>query len=215
MILNGLIQKYGLLVIGGVLSIIFYCIFTLISWKLYPYEFWPTTHYLSRLGDYIYSPLGAYFYNAGCILTGIVLFPFFIGFSEWHEENIFKRYFMISGQVLGLFSAVALIMIGIFSEDQGPPHMTASTTFFLLNFFVLFIINFALLMNSRIPKPIPLYGLIFDIGYVALEFTIGGPIVEWITVFGSLLFVGMISLHTYYIRQMNEGTAMVLKDLLI
>ena len=43
---------------------------------------------------------------------------------------------------------------------------------------------------------IGLYGLIMTILSLPLEFYIGGPIIEWYTVFGSLIFVGLFSYNT-------------------
>ncbi|MFW9888046.1 MAG: hypothetical protein ACFFER_07690 [Candidatus Thorarchaeota archaeon] len=185
-----------LLTIGGAFVIILYIAFTLVSWAFYPENYSPSTHYLSRLGNFNYSPIGACFYNTGCILTGVALFPFYIGFYEWYTNYLYQKIPLMMGQIIGLCSAVALIMIGIFSEDQGSPHMVASSTFFLLNFFVLIIVNLALLLNSEFWKLVAVYGLGIDFLTLGLQFAIGGPIVEWFTVFGSLLFVGLLSLNT-------------------
>lgn len=188
--------RWPLLTISGVFVIILYCAFTFISWVLYPDVYGPTTHYLSRLGNFNYSPFGAYFYNLGCILTGIVLFPFYIGFYQWYTDRLYQKVPLIVGQIVGLCSAVALIMIGVFSEDQGNPHMVASSTFFLLNFIVLILVNIALLMNSDFWKLIAVYGLAINFLTLGFQLAIGGPLVEWFTVFGSLLFVGLLSLNT-------------------
>ncbi|MHA2209650.1 MAG: hypothetical protein ACXABV_10805 [Candidatus Thorarchaeota archaeon] len=188
--------RWPLLTIGGALVIILYIAFTFISWGFYPESYGPMTHYLSRLGNFNYSPFGAYFYNIGCILTGIAIFPFYIGFYQWYTDSMYQKVPLIMGQMIGLGSAVALIMIGIFSEDQGSLHMVASSSFFLLNFIVLIFINLALLLNSNFWKLIAVYGLAIDFLTLGLQFVFGGPLVEWFTVFGSLLFVALISLNT-------------------
>ncbi len=200
-------RRPSLLVIGGVFTIVFYCAFTLISWALYPGPYGPTTNYLSRLGDYDYSPFGGFFYNVGCILTGIALFPFFTGLREWYGSNRKVRTILIFGQTLGLLSAVALIMIGVYSEDTGQPHMTASSTFFLLNMFVLLLVNVALFLNADFSKVAALYGIAIDIVSVVLQFVVGGPIVEWVTVFGSLLFVGIVVIVTVTLHAGNAAMA--------
>jgi hypothetical membrane protein len=86
-------------------------------------------------------------------------------------------------------------MIGVFSEDQGSPHMVASSTFFILNFIVLIIVNLTLLFHTKFWKIIAVYGLSIDFLTLGFEVVIGGPLVEWFTVFGSLLFVGVLSLN--------------------
>jgi hypothetical membrane protein len=187
------IRKYPLITISGFLVVLLYCIFTMVSWAFYPDPFWPTTHYLSRLGNFNYSPFGAYFYNWGCILTGIALIPLFIGLRDWWTDNIVQRIIMILSQILGIASGFALVAIGVFSEDQGAPHMTASSTFFLILFFVLILMIGALFANRSFNRLIGVYGLISTLTSLAMVFTIGGPITEWVSVFGSLAFVGMLS----------------------
>lgn len=180
----------------GILVIVIYCIFTMVSWAFYPFSFAPWTHYLSRLGNFDYSPFGAFFYNWGCILTGVTLIPFFIALYIWASENILSKIFLMVGEGLGVSSAVALIMIGVYSEDLGAPHMTASSTFFIINFFTLIILGIALSLHTDFPKLVGLYGIFVSISSLLLEIFIGGSITEWYTVFAALLFVGIVSLVT-------------------
>jgi hypothetical membrane protein len=190
------IMKRPLAAVCGFLVIILYCTFTLIAWALYPFEFAPWSHYLSRLGNFNYSPFGAYFYNLGCILTGVAIIPFLVGLTNWYSNNRASKGVLILGQILGICSAIALILIGVFSEDQGAPHLTASSTFFLLNFVVLILINIPLMLQRRFIKVIGVYGLMMTILSLPLEIFLGGPLVEWYTVFGSLIFVGLLSYNT-------------------
>ncbi|MFW9800477.1 MAG: hypothetical protein ACFFD9_08575 [Candidatus Thorarchaeota archaeon] len=202
--MKGRLRKWPLTSMSGVLVIFLYCAFTFTSWAFYPEPFGPVTHYLSRLGNFNYSQFGAYFYNLGCILTGIALIPFYIGMYVWHTEGRLGKVLMVGGQIIGIASAVALVMIGFFSEDQGSPHMTSSSTFFLLNFFVFILVNLALLLHPSFIKPIALYGLAINLSSLGLQFTIGGPIVEWFTVFGALLFVGFLSYNTLKLRSARK-----------
>ncbi|MGY5873061.1 MAG: DUF998 domain-containing protein [Candidatus Thorarchaeota archaeon] len=190
------IRRWPITTLSGLLVILFYCIFTIASWILYPDPYGPLTHYLSRLGNYDHSPLGAYFYNVGCILTGLALIPFFLSLRIWYTERKSQVLLLLTGQFFGVLSAGALIMIGIFSEDQGAPHMTASSTFFLLNFIVLILVNLALLWHTKFIKPIALYGIAINFLSLGFEILIGGPIVEWFTVFGALIFVALISMNS-------------------
>ena len=130
------IFKHPISTISGLYVIVLYCAFTFTAWAFYPYDFAPWTNYLSRLGNFNYAPIGAYFYNLGCILTGIALVPFFVGLQIWHTNRRAANGMLVVGQLIGVCAAGALILIGVFSEDQGSPHMTASSTFFILNFVV-------------------------------------------------------------------------------
>ncbi|MFW9909914.1 MAG: DUF998 domain-containing protein [Candidatus Thorarchaeota archaeon] len=182
-----------LISIAGILVIILYCSFTLISWAFYPDPYGPLTHYLSRLGNNNYNISGAIFYNLGCILTGLALFPFFTGMKDWYLDSKAQKAVMVVGQIFGFAAGFALVMIGVFSEDMGSPHMLSSTTFFLLNFITLTIVNIALLFNPKFMKPIAVYTFGINILSLAFELWFGGPLIEWFTVFGSLIFVGLIS----------------------
>ena len=196
------IRRWPLTTINGVIVILLYCSFALVSWILFPEPYGPITDYLSRLGNFDESPIGAYFYNLGCILTGIALIPFFLSLKIWYTESKPQFILLHIGQLVGGFAAFALIMIGIYSEDQGQPHLSASSTFFLLNFIVLILINLALLWHPAFIKPIALYGFFLDALTLSLEVLMHGPIIEWITVFGSLIFVALISINSF--RLSNE-----------
>jgi len=189
-------RKWPLTTLSGVLVILLYCVFTLISWAFYPEPFSPWANYLSRLGNFDHSPFGAYFYNLGCVITGAALVPFFLGLNKWYSEGRLSKLLLISGQFVGVLSAIALILIGVFSEDQGSPHMTASSTFFVLNFIVLILINVALIWHPKFLKAIAVYGFSVNALSLGFELVVGGPLVEWFTVFGSLGFVALLSFNT-------------------
>lgn len=190
------IPKWPLTILGGFFVILLYCLFTFSSWALYPFPYSPMTNYLSRLGDLVYSPLGGNFYNAGCILTGIALVPFFIGLYALYADSLVEKILMIVGQVLGLCSAVALTMIGVFSEDTGAPHMLASAVFFELLFAVMILVSLALFFHPGLMKAIALYGLVIAVSDLVFSFLVGGPLVEWYAVFTALGFVALVSLST-------------------
>ncbi|TFG33563.1 DUF998 domain-containing protein [Candidatus Thorarchaeota archaeon] len=190
------IRNWSLTTMSGIFVIFSYCSFTLISLVLYPAAYSPLTHYLSRLGNFDYNPFGAYFYNLGCILTGLALIPFFLSLRKWYTKRNFQVYILMIGQIIGLLSAIALIMIGVFSEDKGVPHLAASSLFFILNFIVLILVNLSLIWHPQFFKPIAFYGIAIDFISLGLESAISGPIVEWFTVFSSVFFVALISVNS-------------------
>lgn len=183
--------------LGGILVILFYCLFTFTAWLLYPAPYGPLTHYLSRLGDWARSPIGALFYNAGCVLTGAALIPFFLGLRDWYDEKRWRLVLVVGGQGLGVASAVALMMIGVFSEDFGQPHRLASSAFFVLLFFVLIVVSSGLLIHPGFVKGIAVYGFAIDAMTLGLELTISGPLTEWFTVFAALSYVGLLVINTF------------------
>ena len=154
------------------------------------------------------NPAGAIFYNLGCITTGFMLIPLFASFFFWYTENRLQKLVLFIGQVLGMSSGIALIAIGVFSEDTGSPHMTASSVFFIINFVVLIFLNIGLLLNHDFPKLAGIFGLVLDFSTLLLAFTVGGPITEWYTVFGSLLIVGIIALISYHVNRGKQSLQM-------
>jgi hypothetical membrane protein len=179
--------------IAGLLVVIFYCVFTLVSILLYPGPISPATHYLSDFGNWGHSPIGAFFYNAGCVLTGAALFAFYFGFSKWYTYDEKWRVILLQiTQVLGFMSAAALIMIGIYSEDAGRPHGFWSAAFFTINFFVMILASTSLLTHPKFIKPIALYGYSVTVLSLVFDIAFGGPLVEWFTVFTALTFAGFL-----------------------
>ena len=185
---------------AGVLVIVFYCVFTFTSWAFYPAPYGPLTHYLSALGDRVDSPTGSIFYNVGCVLTGLAVFIFYIGLFMWYSRQTWRKVILIVTQMIGMGSAVALMMIGFFPGDTGAPHMLASGLFFLLNFVVLILANTSLMTHPKFIKPIGFYGLALALLSLLLDFAIGGPIIEWFTVFGSLCYVGLLVYNTFKLQ---------------
>ena len=189
--------KWPLACLSGVLVIVFYCVFTFTAWALYPSPYSPLTHYLSRLGDWAKSPIGAFLYNAGCVLTGATLIPFFIGLRTWYGEQRWRAVLLVAGQGLGVSSAVALMLIGIFSEDFGQPHKVASAVFFVLLFLVLIVLNVGLMTHHGFLKLIAVYAFVIDAVSLGLELTISGSLTEWFTVFAALVYVGLLVVNTF------------------
>jgi hypothetical membrane protein len=182
--------------IAGLLVILFYCIFTLISVLLYPEPVSPATYYLSDFGNWAHSPTGAFFYNAGCVLTGAALFAFYFGLSKWYTYDERWRFILLQiTQVLGLMSAIALVMIGIYSEDSGRLHGLWSSVFFTINFFVMILVNTSLITHPKFIKPIALYGYTVTVLSLVFDLTVGGPLVEWFTVFTALAFAGFLVIN--------------------
>jgi hypothetical membrane protein len=185
---NSVKQPIGSLAGGAV--IVLYCAFTFASWALYPKAYGPVTNWLSDLGNSAYNPRGAILYNLGCILTGIALFPFFVGLHEWYKDEKRFRAGLIVTQAVGCVTAFSLIMIGVFSEDSGWLHSLWSRVFFALNLVVLIQLGSFLFTHPRYRRTIAYYGFIvaaIDVTFIFLDI----PLLEWFTVFTALGYVGL------------------------
>jgi hypothetical membrane protein len=169
-----------------------FCVFTFTSWALYPTSYNPVNNWLSDLGNSSYNPTGAIFFNAGCVLTGIMLFPFFLGLYKWYTNENWRRISLILTQTIGSLAAFSLVMIGVFSEDYGEIHGVWSVVFFLLNFIVLILANVSLFTHPKYIRHIAYYVFIVVAINLIFAFLYTIPLLEWLTVFASLGYVGLL-----------------------
>ena len=166
--------KWQISSISGILVIILYCAFTFSSRALYPTAYSPVTNWLSDLGNSTYNPHGAILYNLGCILTGIALFPFFIGLYKWYSEEKRFRKRLLVVQTIGCLAAFSLIVIGVFSENAGWIHNMWSEVFFVLNWIVLVLIGASLFNHPRYIKATSYYAFVvaaFNLMFAVLPST--------------------------------------------
>jgi hypothetical membrane protein len=193
------VSKWAVLPIAGVLVILFYCVFTLTSIVLFPRPVNPLNDWLSDLGNSSFSPQGAIFYNVGCVLTGLALFPFFAGFYDWYTDEKWRKSLIVITQAVGFMAAFSLMMIGVFSEDAGAKHHLWSVVFFLLNLFVLILADVSLITHRKFIRPIGYYGLVVAVINLVFVVLAYAPILEWFTVFTALGYVALVSYNTFKI----------------
>jgi hypothetical membrane protein len=179
--------------VGGVAVIFLYFVFTFSSLALYPKAYSPVTNWLSDLGSSSNNPRGAILYNLGCILTGIALFPFFIGLYKWYTEEKWRRIVLMATQAVGCLAALALVMIGVFSEDAGSLHTLWSSVFFLFNLIVLILVGVSLFTHTSYMKAIGVYGFIVAAINLLFILLYDTPLFEWFTVFTALGYVGLLA----------------------
>jgi len=190
-------SKWAVLPIAGILVILFYCAFTLTSIVLFPRPVSPLNDWLSDLGNSSYNPQGAIFYNVGCVLTGLALFPFFAGLYYWYTDEKWRKALIMITQAVGFIAAFALMMIGVFSEDAGAIHHLWSLAFFVFNLLVLILANVSLMTHRKFIRPIGYYGFIvavINLLFVGLAYT---SILEWFTVFTALGYVAFLSYNVF------------------
>ena len=190
------IAERPILSFAAIFVILFFCAFTLTSITLFPSAFSPIVYYLSDLGNSVFNPRGAWFYNAGCILTGLALFPFYAGFYSWYTKERWRKALMGLTQLVGFLSAFSLIMIGVFSEDAMAQHLFWSELFFVFNLLVLILANISLMTHPKFVRPIGYYGIavaVVNLLFVVLTTT---PLLEWFTVFTALGYAGLLAYNT-------------------
>lgn len=177
---------------AGVTLIVVYLVFTFSSWALFPTPYSPVDNWLSDLGNYEYNPDGAVLYNLGCIITGIAGILFVWALKVWYTEERTRTLVVKAAQALGLVACGFLICIGIFSEDFPPYHGIFSVAFFVTFGLFIFVFVPSVFTHPRFMKPVGIFGVVslgIDISFGAVY---GEPIMEWTTVFGFLILVGLL-----------------------
>jgi hypothetical membrane protein len=185
-------SKWPISCTAGIAVIILYCAFTFTSWAMYPTPYNPVDNWLSDLGNSTGNPSGAIVYNAGCVLTGIALFPFFGGFYKWYTNERTRKIVIMIAQAIGFLAALSLMMIGVFSEDYGDIHVLWSSVFFMLNLIVIVLVSLTLYTHPSYIRPISYYGFIVAVINLLFVLVYNNPIFEWFTVFTALGFVGLL-----------------------
>ena len=174
-----------------------FCSFLIVSTFNYPRPWSPITTFLSDFGNMKVSPLGALFYNAGCIMTGATIVAFYLGMRDWETDD--RRMLLLGfARVLGIASGIALALIGLYSEDYPSLHRFWSYTFFALNFFTIILINASLFSRRYYGRPTMIVGFGLSLTTIMSFLAWGGtPSVEWFTVFASMTFALLLGYDTY------------------
>ena len=203
------VHGYSLSSITGLLAVLIFTVFTFTSLALYPLPYNPLYDWLSNLGNVNFNPLGAYFFNWGCILSGLILIPFFTGLYVWKPIETYSKILLILGMCLGIFASISLIMVGVFPETHITQHMLAAAGVFGLLFIIIIMVNLALFNNPKFVRLVAYYGLLAIIIDLSFKYmltvnegmlsvfnpTTPVPGLEWTSVFASLAWVGFLALN--------------------
>jgi hypothetical protein len=179
---------------AGIAAVVIYLIFTLVAFLKYPGAYDPLTNWLSDLGNPIANPSGAIFYRLGCILSGLALVLFYLKLGIWSTGSKKTRRFLTASQCTGVFSAVCLIITGIFPLGTSTEiHSLWSMLLYIsLGFFLTFSAT-ALMRNTAFKKGFGYYAFLT----AAVNFIFGAILhqvfwAEWISVGMFIAYVLMI-----------------------
>lgn len=203
------IHKYSISAITGLLAVVIYTIFTLISVLLYPVTYNPMYEWLSNLGNVNLNPVGAIFFNIGCIISGLILIPFFALLYSWKPRETLSKILLILGMLLGIFASISLILVGIFPETHIHAHVLAASGVFGSLFVIIILLSLALFKNPKFLKMVAYFSLIPIIIDLYFQYTlsiyhnllsvinppIAVPGLEWAAVFTSLAWVGLLAIN--------------------
>ena len=133
--------------------------------------------------------------------------PFFIGLKSLYDDDKWNKALIIIGQAAGIFTAIALIGVGIFSETHITEHIIAAGLLFKSLFILMILFNIALFQHSVYMRALAYYGLFvifIDLAFIWVLFrfkdilgqftpTMPIPGLEWSAVFASLAWIGALS----------------------
>ena len=143
---------------------------------------------LSDLGNIIFNPRGAIFYNLGLIFTGVIIFLFFIGINDFIDEFINRKYFKLI-QGLGYFTAISLALIGVFPENAPfGLHGLWSLIFFIFVGIDILITCILIYFEEKLSKWVIVVGLIIFSIDLILGMTMH-PFAEFSTVIAAMVYV--------------------------
>ena len=185
-------MKRHLALFSSVFMVVSYLLLTFLAFINLHASYTPLKNWLSDLGNYQFNPKGAIFYNAGIILTGILLIIFFISLVEWKmAENKKQNIMLFLTQFFGCAGAIAAIMSAIFPiMVEGTHSFWSALLYIFLGTAFAFSVA-AMRYYSYYPKWLLILG-----GLIAVEDMVWGMVLntylmEWITV---ALFLSYVSL---------------------
>jgi hypothetical membrane protein len=205
--------KWSISSFTGILAFIIFTIFTFTSVALYPTPYNPLYDWLSNLGNINFNPVGAAFFNWGCIITGLILIPFFMGLYRWRPEPKYCQVLLFIGIILGIFASISLIGVGIFPETHIKQHILAATGVFGSLFIIIILLSISLFKHPKFIHLVAYWGILsilIDISFKIIMFlpqykdaltdfnpTVPLPGLEWAAVFSSLIWVLLISWNMF------------------
>jgi len=183
---------------AGIAAVVVYLIFALVAFLKYPGAYGPLTNWLSDLGNPLNNPSGAIFYRLGCMLSGAALVLFSLKLGIWNTGSKKTRVLLTVAQCTGVFSAVCLIITGIFPLGTSTEiHSLWSIMLYIsLGFFLTFSAT-ALMKNPAFKKGFGYYAFLT----AAVTFIFGAILhemfwAEWISVGMFIVYVLMIAYNS-------------------
>ena len=202
--------KWPYSVTFGFLTVIFEVVFVLIAisfWSSDSSSFTLMDNWQSDLGNPSWgynSVEGAFYYNAGQVLTGLSLFMFSGGLHIIKVEGKGNK-FLYLGQIFGMLTGFAIIMNGIYSEYLGWKHTLWSTTLFLGMLPSVLFLSLHAFRHERIHNAVAFFGfvsfvvdLVFVITYI--------PIIEWMVIMMMVVWVALYASNLFKNEVLDAGS---------
>jgi hypothetical protein len=188
---------------AGIAAVAVYLIFAVVAFLKYPGAYGPLTNWLSDLGNPLANPSGAIFYRLGCILSGAALILYYLKLGIWNPGSKRTRALLTVAQCTGVFSAVSLIITGIFplGTSTGIHSLWSMMLYISLGFFLTFSAT-ALMKNPAFKKGFGYYAFLT----AAVNFVFGAILheifwAEWISVSMFIAYALMIACNSMVVAR--------------
>ena len=183
--------------IGGILAVLCYLVFALLAFSRYPMPYSPMKNWLSDLGSVDLNPDGAIFYNIGIISTALFLIVFFLGLSVWKiEDNKVQIIMLRLTQAFGILGSFCMMMSAIYPINLYAIHSLWSTSLYVLLSTAFIFSAAALRYHQRVPRWLLILGVSTAVLVILTSFFPNLYMLEWITVFLFLSYVGLLGIET-------------------
>lgn len=179
---------------SGFLATAVYLGLTLTAFLFCPEKYSPLHNWLSDLGNPLINTKGAVFYNAGCLIAGLLLIVFYLGLKTWRTgDKVLKRLLAIA-QIAGVCASAALILAAVFNIGE---HFEVHSRFSMilvigLTWFLSFV-NTALLRHPRFWKWLAFYGFVAAAVSLIYGVFLNAPIGEWATIGMFIAYIVLLS----------------------
>lgn len=167
-----------------------------VAWVAYPWTFGPATNWLSDLGNVVLSPRGAFFFRLDMWVIGLGLAVFLLGLRAWSRgHGLLVRILVALAQASGLVAALALVMTGIFPENELAAHSLWATVLFVALATTVWFIAWAIFAHPDLSRVVGAFA--FAVCAVdVVSATVRRHWLEWVAVALLLALVGALSLTT-------------------
>ena len=190
-------RRPPLATIAGLVVIVVSVTLAIVAYSFYPWAFSPAANWISDLGNTLLSPRGSIFFRLDMIAVGAVLAAFFVGLWAWTRgQHVALKLLIGLGQLAGLVAAGALVMTGIFSENDYAAHALWATVLFIALATAVWFIGWAPIWHPDLPQKITY--LAFAVCAVdVISIVARRHWLEWLAVGLLLCFVGAVALGTW------------------
>lgn len=182
---------------AGILIPLGYVVFSLLALSNFSGDFSPLSNWLSDLGSQDLNPAGWWYYNAGIILTGVLLQFFFWGLTVWklrgnRKQNLMVMFSCIAGSLGGL----SMILSAVYPIDKIEIHSFFSAALYILIGSAFVFISVVFLYLPKFPRWMSVLGFIIALLDLLWSVFLNTYLMEFFVVGCFLLFCLLLGLHT-------------------